>query len=181
MSPPAVLSVAAAYSLILTAAVLLRDARSSVHRVFAGEIFLFAAEELLPATSYGAVLPEGMVYWQRVLAVSALIPAVWLGFGVSFAFVNSKEALSKWKPTLFTLGLIPFLFVAVFRKSLFAGSAYLTDAGRWTLPLAWPGQVLQFFSLVDDRERRPRRARATLRRRPFVARDTGGSTGLEQA
>jgi hypothetical protein len=47
ISFPAVLSFAAAYlSLILTAAVLLRDRRSFVHRAFAAGVFLFALEEI---------------------------------------------------------------------------------------------------------------------------------------
>ena len=58
MSISAVLSYAAAYlSLILTAAVLLRDRHSVVHRVFAAGVLLLALEGIYGALSYSAVLP----------------------------------------------------------------------------------------------------------------------------
>jgi putative PEP-CTERM system histidine kinase len=150
MTIPSVLAIAAAYfSLTLTAAVLLRDRHSFVHRVFALGMFLFAAEELFRAISYSAVLPEDILYWQkRVLAVSAFMPIVWIAFSVSYARVNSRAFLSSWKWVLFGFGLAPFLFMAAFKSSLFKGSAILQDAARWSLPLGWAGFVLEFLLLL---------------------------------
>ena len=80
MPIPVVFSYVSAYlSLILIVGVLLRDRHSFVHRIFAAGIFLFAVEELLRGLSFGAVLPSEAIYWQkRVIAVSALLPAVWM-------------------------------------------------------------------------------------------------------
>src|SRR5215813_9630606 len=112
----AVLSYAAAYcSLIMAAAVLLRDRKSFVHRVFAAGMVLFAAEEILRGISYGAVLPRDVVYWQkRVIILSALIPGVWLAFSVGYARIASHSFLSKWKWALLAVSASPITFVAIF-------------------------------------------------------------------
>jgi putative PEP-CTERM system histidine kinase len=145
----AVLSYAAAYfSLIMAAAVLLRDRHSFVHRMFATGMFLFAVEELLRGFTYGAIFPEDVIYWQKsVLAVSALIPGVWLGFSLSYARVNVHSFVTKWKWALFTIAVAPVPFVAGFWKSLVAGQVYGEIGTRWAIPLRWPGWVLQFFLL----------------------------------
>src|SRR5438552_2848091 len=118
MTLSTVLSYTAAYfSLTIAAAVLLRERHSFVHRVFAAGMFLFAAEELLRGVSYGAVLPEDIIYWQkRVTAVSALIPAAWLGFSITYARGNPRGFLSKWKWLLVAVGVGPIPVVAIFRK-----------------------------------------------------------------
>src|SRR5262245_52817802 len=139
MPIPAVLSIAAAYlSLILSAAVVLRDRRSFVHRVFAAGMFLLAVEELLRGIGYRAVLPEDVIYWQkRVIAVSALIPVVWLAFSVTYARVNFRCFLSRWKWILAAVGVLPIAFVEIFRKVLFTGQTFLQGAGRWLIPFGW--------------------------------------------
>src|SRR5262245_1542536 len=109
MSISAVLSYAAAYfSLILTATVLLRDRHSFVHRTFATGILLFGAEELVRGISYGAILPEDVIYWQKwIIAVSALIPAVWLGFSLGYARADFQRFITKWKWALLAAGVVP--------------------------------------------------------------------------
>src|SRR5215831_10700508 len=100
MSIPAVLSFAAAYlSLILTAAVLLRDRHSFVHRAFAAGMFLFAIEEIFRALAYSnAVLPDEVLYWnRRIIITSAILPAAWLLFSVSYARAESRGTFSRWK------------------------------------------------------------------------------------
>src|SRR5262245_41214785 len=99
MTISAVLSFVAAYfSLIVAAAVLLRDRNAFVHRAFAGGMVLFAVEEMFRGIGYAAVLPEDVIYWQkRVMVCSALLPGVWLAFGTAYARVNSQTFLSKWK------------------------------------------------------------------------------------
>src|SRR5215831_12709248 len=99
MSIPAVLSFAAAYlSLILTAAVLLRDRHSFVHRVFAAGISLFALEEIFRAISYNVHLPYEILRWNKgVMVASAVLPAAWLLFSVSYARAESRGISSRWR------------------------------------------------------------------------------------
>src|SRR5262245_5906575 len=130
MPIPAVLSYVAAYlTLIVTVAVLFRDKHSFVHGAFGVGMLLLASEELFRALSYGAVLPADAIYWQkRVLAASALIPAAWLAFSISYARFNAQKLLRQWKWVLFGVALAPVPFMGVFRKSLFAGAIYLQTA-----------------------------------------------------
>jgi putative PEP-CTERM system histidine kinase len=150
MPIPVVISYAAAYfSLVVILGVLLRDRHSFVHRVFAAGMLLFAVEELLRGLSYGAVLPSDALYWQkRVSLISAFVPAVWLAFSISYGRVNGSAAVAKWKWALIAAGLAPATFVAVFRKSLFAGAIYLENSERWSILLAWPSVVLRYFAVV---------------------------------
>jgi len=146
-----VLSFAAAYfSLLMVVAVLFRDRQSLHHRVFAAGMFFLAAEEMFRAFSSSAVLPEDVLFWQtRLFIASALIPGVWLVFSVSYARKTSSILHSSWKWGLAAVCLVPVLLIAVFRNSLFAGTARLEQAG-WLLPLGWTGQVLQCFILVTS-------------------------------
>jgi putative PEP-CTERM system histidine kinase len=141
--------VAAGLSVIMAAATLAHDRRSTVHRLFAAGILLFAVEEVFRGMIPAAILREKVVYWQEwVFAVAALSPAVWLGFTISYARINPGSFFSKWKSVLLGVGVVPLLFVAIFRTSLFVNSAVvLEDATRWSIPLRWPGQVLQIFFL----------------------------------
>src|SRR6516225_3872600 len=128
----AVLSYAAAYfSLIVAVGVLLRDRDAFVHRIFAAGMCLFALEELFRGLVYGALLPEDIIYWQkRVIAVSVLIPSVWLAFSLTYARVNPRKFLGEWKWVLLATGLAPAAFVAIFRKSIFLGAIYLEESER---------------------------------------------------
>src|SRR5438093_10225554 len=93
----AVLSFAGAYfSLIIAAAVLLRDRESFAHRVFPAGMLLFAAEEIFRGVGYGAVLPKDVIYWQkRVIVASALLPGVWLAFSLGYARADVSSFLAK--------------------------------------------------------------------------------------
>src|SRR5262249_47457147 len=146
MPIPAVLSYAAAYlTMIVMLGILLRDRRSFVHRTFAVGMFLFAAEEVFRGVSAGSVLPEEIIYWQkRVVAASALMPAVWLAFSVTYARANAEKLLSKWKWAFLAVAFAPIPFIAVFRKSLFTGAIYLENSDRWSILLGGPGRILQF-------------------------------------
>src|SRR5262245_58156644 len=98
----AVLSYTAAYfSLIVAVGVLVRDRQSLVHRIFALGLMVFVAEEILRALSYGAVLPGDVLYWQkRLLAVSSLVPVVWIAFSMTYARVDAARYLSRAKGML---------------------------------------------------------------------------------
>src|SRR5689334_13044763 len=150
MGIPTVLSFAAAYfSLVLTATVLLRNRNSFVHRAFAVGMALLAAEELARGLGYLAVLPQDVIHWQkRVIAISAITPAAWLAFSVSYARANFQVLRSRWLFVLAALTAAPIIFLTAFRKLLFTGEAFLRGAARWSIPLDWPGRTLQFFLIV---------------------------------
>jgi putative PEP-CTERM system histidine kinase len=149
MTISSVLSYAAAYiGVTVAAAVLLRDQRSFVHRIFATGMLLLAAEEFLRGLSHGAILPADVAYWQkRAIAVSALIPAVWLAFSLSYARANPERFLSKWKWALLATGVLPLIFLTVFRQSIFEGYVLPGGPGQWILPLTDQGKLFEGFRL----------------------------------
>ena len=152
MATSFILSYAAAYfSLIVAFGVLIRDRRSLVHCIFAIGLLLLAVEEVLRGLSYRAILLEDVVYWhKRILAFSALVPAVWLAFGITYARAEASKFLAKWKWPLVGLGAIPVFIVVFFRNSILADVVTVPKAGRWSLPLGWGGQALELFVLVTS-------------------------------
>jgi putative PEP-CTERM system histidine kinase len=148
----AVLSYAAAYfSLIVTLGVLLRDKHSFVHRTFGAGMLLLAAAELFRGMSYGAVSPGDAVYWQRrVMATSAVLPAVWLAFSVTYARADAAKFLAQWKWAIIGIAVVPMTFLAIFRKSFFVGAIYLPHGDSWSILLNWPGRAWQAFVICSS-------------------------------
>jgi putative PEP-CTERM system histidine kinase len=128
-------------------AVLFRDRHSLYHRLFAAGMFLCAIEEMLRAFSYDASLPPAEVRnWQEwILLASALIPAAWFVFSISYARAKGTVLQSRWKWGVVALCLVPVPFFAVFRSSLFAP---LLGMGRRTLPFGWSGMFLEYYILI---------------------------------
>ena len=134
--------------MIVAVAVLFRDRHSLHHRVFAGGMILFAVEEMLRGFRHGAVLPVDVLAWQeRILALSAIVPGIWLVFSFSYARANSSDFQSKCKWALCALILVPASFFAIFRSYLISGSLRLADAG-WVVPLGWSGKAIQYYILI---------------------------------
>ena len=152
MPVPVVVSYAAAYfSLIVGGGVLLRDRYSFVHRVFAVGMFLFAVEELFYGLAYGALLPDDIIFWQkRAIAVAAFIPSAWLAFSLTYARVNPRRFLSQWKWVLLATAVVPILFVAIFRHSIFLDALYLENSERWSFLFGWPGRALNTFFVLSS-------------------------------
>jgi len=152
MSTSAVLSYTAAYfSLIVAIGVFLRDRQALVHRVFALGMLLFAAEEALRGISYGALLPQDILYWtKRIVAISAVTPWVWLIFSLAYARVDASKFLLRWKWAIGAGAAIPLMLVGFFRGSLVTGTYSSNDVARWFFPLTVFGQVLSLFVLVTS-------------------------------
>jgi putative PEP-CTERM system histidine kinase len=144
-----VLSYAAAYfGVTVAVAVLLRDRKSLVHRLFAAGMLLLAAEQILRGVRDAAILPQEVAYWQRrILAVSALIPSVWLAFSLSYARANPERFIARWKWALLAVAAIPVAFVVVLRRAIFAGYVFEAGPARWTIPLSAQGKLLEIFFL----------------------------------
>ena len=152
MLTSSVLAYTAAYfSLIVAIGVFLRDRRALVHRVFALGMLLFAAEEALRGISYSAVLPEDILYWtKRIVSVSALTPAVWLIFSLTYARVDASKFLLKWKWVLGAVAAVPLVLIGFFRGALITGAYRSDDVVRYFFPLSASGQVLALFILVTS-------------------------------
>jgi hypothetical protein len=112
-------------------------------------LLVFAAEEALRGLSYAAVLPGDVLYWhKRLIAVSSMVPAVWVAFSLAYARVDGARFVSRARALLLTLFLGPPLFALFYRKELFTGTALLQGAARWVLPMEWPGRALKLVVLM---------------------------------
>jgi putative PEP-CTERM system histidine kinase len=153
MTITSVLSYAASYfGVTVAVAVLLRDHRSIVHRLFAAGMILLSAEVFLRGVANGQILPIDVAHWQKgVIAVSALVPAVWLSFSLSYARVNPENYLTRWKWGLLASGVLPIAFVGLFRHSIFLGQMSPgLQPGQWSLPLSGLGKILQAYLLCTS-------------------------------
>jgi putative PEP-CTERM system histidine kinase len=113
-------------------------------------MFLLGLEAMLNGISSQAVLPYEAVRWQHIrLTVTALIPGFWLIFSLTYARLNHKETVTKWKWVLFPTFIIPIALVTLFGKSLFAGEPVLSSFSSWELRLGWSGYVFHLFFLVS--------------------------------
>src|SRR5262245_23789741 len=112
MSVQAVVSFAAMYfSLIVAAAVLVRDRYSFVHGLFAAGMGLLAGEEVLRGLSYVALLPTDVLYWQKaILIISPLISGVWLVFSIVYARTTNTDFVN-WRWILFSLAFLIFVLL----------------------------------------------------------------------
>jgi hypothetical protein len=131
----------------------------------------------LRGISYGSILPGDILYWQkRILALSALIPVIWLAFSVTYARADASRYFSRWKPALIGSGSLVVLFVILLRKSLFTGEALLQDAARWSLPLADQASDSTFVLVADPHYLQPERP-SGLRRTHALANQVSGVAG----
>jgi putative PEP-CTERM system histidine kinase len=146
----AVISFAAAYfSLTLAAVVLFRDKRSLVHQIFAVGMVLLALEEVFRGLGYRAILPQDVLFWhKRAMGISSLLPGTWLLFSISYARLNYRDFLSRWKWITSIVLTAPILLVTYFRASLLTGPVLLEDAARWTFTLGWSGNALNVLILL---------------------------------
>ncbi|HEY1787951.1 MAG TPA: XrtA/PEP-CTERM system histidine kinase PrsK [Verrucomicrobiae bacterium] len=127
--------------------VALGERRSLVQWTFITGMAGFAAENVLSALASDTILPEEMVYLQKLrLIIMALVSGVWLFFSLSYARWNYLEFLKPWRFILGAAFLVPLLLGALCNNDLII-SASQTKAGPWVFGLGITGAVLNLFSI----------------------------------
>src|SRR5688572_16359744 len=141
MPTTAIFSFAGAYFSILVAAfVLARDRNSFVHRIFALGMILLAIEATFRGMGYRAILPEDVLYWQRLrLLLWTFLPGTWLIFSLTYSRANYREFLQRWKWVVAVAFAAPLILMTFFRDSFFVAAPRLGPAANWTFPLGWSG------------------------------------------
>jgi len=140
----------AVFCLALAVLILRRDARSTVHRIFAGGMALLALEEFVVGLSAQAMSAQEVMRWQslRVL-VLAFVPGTWLLFSLSFGRTNYAEFLRKWRWVCTAAFAAPVLLALVWGGSFFAAAPFAADFGvRWFVPLGRSGYAFFLCHLV---------------------------------
>ena len=144
MSANSLLSFAAA---LCAAAVggygLYRSPRALAHQAFALGMATLALEAVFGGLSIAAILPEGVLYWQKWrFAATAFLPGLWCAFTVLFPREEGKAGLGRWRWVVFAALLLPLLLVTIFAANLFQGPASREETGDWALRLGWSGLAL---------------------------------------
>lgn len=135
----------------IAAAVIYRDPRSTVHRIFALGMVLFAIEAGLTGFVYRAASLDDFLFWQRLrFAAASLLPAAWLMFSVSFARANHREQILKWKWILLAFLVLPLMLVALFDFHGDFLSVILAPMATSTLfmRVGWPGYAWHLLWIV---------------------------------
>jgi putative PEP-CTERM system histidine kinase len=129
---PAILIAAALAGVGLAVAGLLVRPRHPAQGWLAAGLALLVIETLCQHASYRAPSREAMLAWQRgALLVSALLPAVWLGFSLTFARGEPGRYLYRWRWVLLGLGLgLPGLMLG-FYPALIQDAGPLPPPGNW--------------------------------------------------
>ncbi|NWG13737.1 MAG: hypothetical protein HXY20_09400, partial [Acidobacteria bacterium] len=131
------------FGMLLAVVVFLKDMRSPSHQSFAAGMTLLALQQVLIGLSRSAILPEDVLSIQRWrMAVSSLIPGIWLLFSVVFARANYRDFLLKWKWALAAAFALPVLLGTAFSSSIFAESPIALGMSSWLLPLGPTGKAL---------------------------------------
>ena len=141
--------IGALFCLGLVVLVLIRDRRSFVPWAFAAGMIVLALEAVIIGFGLEAFLPDDVIYWQRArLSFTAFIPGIWLLFALTYARVNYKEIISRWRWVVLATFIIPLSFATFFRKSFFAGEPVLDSPSTWIIPLGGSGYFFHICLLV---------------------------------
>lgn len=107
-----------------------------------------AAEAALTAAASRAADPLTFVRWQYVrLLATALVPGTWFLFSLSFARVDSRQAIRRRAWFVAGALLVPLALVLLFPGALYRGVGQ-SASGALTLPLGWAGQVFELSFLA---------------------------------
>ena len=151
MPTTAIFSFAGAYfSILVGAFVLARDRNSFVHRIFALGMILLAVEATLRGIGYRAILPEDVLFWQRLrLIVWTFLPGTWLIFSLTYSRANYGEFLQRWKWVVSAAFAAPLILVTIFWDSFFVAAPILGPAANWTFRLGWSGWAFYLTVLLS--------------------------------
>jgi len=150
MSPYSILSfIAALFCLGLAIFALARDRKALVQWIFSAGMIVLAQEAMLVSIGFNASLPTEVMYWQRIRLITlAFIPGVWLLFSLTYARVNYKEIISKWRWVVLLTFIIPLTLVTFFWKSFFIGEPVIGLSSISLIRLGWSGYVFHIGFLV---------------------------------
>ncbi len=128
---------------------LVRDRKSFVHWAFALGMILLSGEAALAGLSLMTESPAQILSWQRIKAIqTALLPGVWLLFGLSFGRSNFREFLARWKLVVGLLLVLPLLLALGFRERFITDSLVLDESSGWAFHYGWAGHVFHVLCLL---------------------------------
>jgi putative PEP-CTERM system histidine kinase len=141
--------IGAVFSFGLAGLIFLRDRHSFVHRIFAIGMIALALEALFTGIGLLDILPDEVTYWEHFrLTFTAFIPGLWLLFALTYARVNYKVFLKKYRWMILAAFIIPFVLVTFFWKSFFTGKPIL-ETSFILLRLGWSGYLFHLCFILS--------------------------------
>jgi putative PEP-CTERM system histidine kinase len=111
---------AAAASVLLAFASVLRKQPTPATWCFFVGMLALALDTVITAFALRATTPETLVFWLAAgVIVKSAIPAVWLGFSLTYSRSASRESLNRWAIPLALIGAIPVGLAVGLRTQLF--------------------------------------------------------------
>ena len=141
--------IGAFFSFGLAGLVFLRDRHSFVHRIFAIGMIALALESLFTGINLLDILPNEVKHWEHFrLTATAFIPGLWLLFALTYARVNFKVFLKKYRWMILATFIIPFVLVTFFWESFFTGEPIL-GTSFILLRLGWSGYLFHLCFILS--------------------------------
>jgi signal transduction histidine kinase len=110
---------------------------------FAAGLILLGVESLLAGQCARARAPQDMLAWARAtFLVTALLPAAWMAFSLTYARGNGREFLGRWKIPLFAALILPPGALALGWADLLGGGPGEGPHAMRMLPLGAAGVLL---------------------------------------
>lgn len=150
MNFPSVLSfISGLFAIAIGIAVLNRDHRLFIHRVFATGMVLLALEAFVGGMILQSEFSEKIIHWYKFkLIIIGLLYGVWLFFSMSFARGDKRFSFRENGWVVLLSFVVPLFFAIVFPKALFNEIALAHDSPYWTIRLGWSGHLFYLSSLL---------------------------------
>src|ERR687885_140025 len=108
----ALIFIAAAFSLLLAAASLLRRRDTIAAWCFCFGMVGLAGESLMTAVLLSETDVARLMLWHRyIVAARAFVSAIWLCFSVTYSRGNARSSLKTWSPVIALAALLPVIIL----------------------------------------------------------------------
>ena len=108
-----------------------------------------ASDSALMGLSLRTLSPDGAASWLRAAyVVKSIIPAIWLGFSLTYSRSNYREFLKHWTLPLLVVTVVPVTLSLAFYDELFTVIPAAVVGGVWRLKFGAAATVLNALLLV---------------------------------
>ena len=112
--------VAAVASLILAGVSLVRKTPTVATRCFAAGMAALAIDGIVTGIAFQSAHVDDAAWWLNcAFVVKSMVPAIWLGFALTYSRSEAAFTLSRWRLVLIAAGLLPLAISIGFTGQLF--------------------------------------------------------------
>lgn len=149
MNPEMLVLVSALCVWGLAIVALVREERSLVRNVFVAGLAVLGLEAALIAIGVGRHSVDFLAELARVrLAVSALVPGIWLVFSLCYSRGNYRDFLQRWRLAIVLAFVLPLGLCGLFWGELITGADLEPETGLWVLSYGRPAALVDILAIV---------------------------------